>query len=262
MDKHTRLNRPWLPILMYHRVSAEPDIPGLTVTPAQFERQLAFLKRRGYQGINLSQLADSLEGKISLPDRAVVITFDDGYQDNYTQAWPLLKKYGYSATIFLVSDFVGQDSSFDRERPAQYKASPLLNQAQIQEMAEAGIEFGSHTCTHRALPALTIPERKHELERSRQNLSALVNKEISSFAYPYSRLSEDIVAEVAAAGYRLAVAGKGATFEPYQLNRIEPTYLPLLALRMSPIFQIIQRQPFYSKLRQVFDYIRRRIPKS
>lgn len=241
----------WWPILMYHRVTTESDISGLGITPVRFEQQLAFLRRAGYQNLPLTRLAEHLTTGQPLPARSVVLTFDDGYQDNYLYAWPLLKKYGFGATIFVVSDFVGLDTRFDRERPANLKPAPMLTADQIRQMAAEGIEFGSHTATHQPLPSLGEEERASELSRSRHDLSALLDRDVTSFAYPYSRTDESCEAAVAAAGYSLAVAGKGPHFDRYRLNRIDPVELnrATLAFKLSRTVREIRKTPLYGRVR-------------
>jgi peptidoglycan/xylan/chitin deacetylase (PgdA/CDA1 family) len=243
----------WLPILMYHRITNEATFPGLAVTPRQFERQLAFLRRFGYTGLTMLELAEALAGKTSLPKRPVVITFDDGYADNYATAWPLLQKYGYKATIFLVSAFVGQTSSFDPVLPVEYQTSQMLTPSQILEMAQQGIEFGSHTHTHKALPQLEPALRLQELEQSRHTLAALLGHEVYSFAYPYSQVDAPSETDVETAGFRLAVAGKGPYFRAYRLNRIDPTATPppVLAFKMSPAFHKLRKTKMYITARQL-----------
>lgn len=236
----------WLPILIYHRVTDE--VGGLCVAPIVFEQHLDYLKKQGYVGVCLNQIADALEGKSVLPKRAVAITFDDGYLDNYSQAWPLLQKYGYNATIFLISNFVGLDNRFDRVKPTS--SVPLMNESQIKEMAAGGIEFGSHTANHKALTELAEQERQSELEDSRKALGVLLNKEVSSFAYPYSRVDENCEFAVQAAGYRVAVAGTGTDFRPYRLNRIDPTY-GSLSLLLSPTVRKIRTNSVYVRLRSL-----------
>lgn len=245
----------WSPILMYHRVDYDEEGLDWVVAPPVFERQLAFLRRQGYTGLTASQLADGLEGKIALPPKPVLITFDDGYTDNYTTAWPLLQKYGFNATIFLVSDYIGQDNRFDR---GLSRLCPTMPLEQIRAMQKGGIEFGSHTCNHLSLPTLSEAERTEELERSRRDLSGLLDREVVSFAYPYSELNDTCEAAVEAAGYRTAVAGTGPDFRRYRLSRqnlkSQPTLL--IALKTSAKVRTLRRTKLYMKARQISNDIR------
>jgi peptidoglycan/xylan/chitin deacetylase (PgdA/CDA1 family) len=220
----SRTDRPrWLPVLLYHRVAPRPDHDpwGNFVGPRAFESHLRWLRAWGYRSVTLSAVADSLEGGRPLPRRAVAITFDDGYLDTYEYAFPLLQRYGFGAAVFLVSDAVGGDSSFDAG--SGYEPAPMLGWDQIQEMASAGVEFGSHTCSHPdSLSELDDDRLRVELESSRRAIEALLDAPADLFSYPHSRLDGRVEAAVAAAGYRLACAGVGTRFEPRCVCRVAP----------------------------------------
>ena len=143
-------------------------------------------------------------------ERLVIVTFDDGYADNYTVAFPILKRYGFVATVFLVSDYVNTDHVYCWDLPAaeaQGDLNPyrLLSWGQIHEMAAYGIEFGSHTCTHPQLTQLTTQECWTEIVRSRVDLQARLGREVVSFCYPRGDLNAEVVQMVRQAGYRSAV---------------------------------------------------------
>src|SRR5262249_33477975 len=150
-----------LPILRYHRVA--PTGAAATrryrVTPTAFAEQLKYLNSAGYYSVSLEEWRRAREEKKPLPGRAVLITFDDGYQDFYTYAWPLLKRYGFSATVFLVTDAIGRTNAWG----APYDETvTLLSWPEIQQLQKDGVEFGSHTARHRPLIALTPAEVVHE----------------------------------------------------------------------------------------------------
>jgi peptidoglycan/xylan/chitin deacetylase (PgdA/CDA1 family) len=213
----------WLPILAYHRIVPylpEDDDAGNCVSVAAFERQLRWLSRRGYRSRSLAEVEGDLVGA-SIPRRSVVITFDDGYRDNYLFAWPLLMRYGFSATIFLVSDAIGRDSSFD----SLYAGPPvrMLDRQHILEMQRYGISFGSHSCSHPlSLPQLSEPALRRELEDSRSSLEDLLGNQVEHFAYPYCRFDGRVADAVERAGYRLACAGTGTDFSRFRLHRVSP----------------------------------------
>ena len=129
-----------IPVLLYHYVGAEaPDYPYLNVDTPEFSRQIKELRERGYRSISLADLTAYMRGEpVTLPEKPVLITFDDGYEDNYTQAFPVLKQEGFRAAIFMVQ------RNFNRKN--------RLSVQQIQEMEKAGIEIGSHTRSHPPLP--------------------------------------------------------------------------------------------------------------
>lgn len=220
--------KPWVPILMYHRIV--PVLPAQDpflncVSVAMFERQLRWLAQRGYRSQPLSAL-DTLghtSGDLAapIPRRTIVITFDDGYRDNYLYALPLLRRYGLTATIFLVADAVGGDNRFDERYGGD--TVDMLSVDEIREMQREGIQFGSHTCTHPpSLPRLSDSQLEYEVHRSRTVLENILNAPVDHFSYPHSQLDDRVQASVARAGYRLACAGVGTQFSRYRLNRIEP----------------------------------------
>ncbi|MFQ5342508.1 MAG: polysaccharide deacetylase family protein, partial [Anaerolineae bacterium] len=130
-----------VPILMYHYISVPPlgadkIRVGLSVPPANFEAHLQYLKDNGYHSISLHQLLLNLTRGEPLPERPIILTFDDGYRDNYENAFPLLQKYGFTATFFLITNFI------DEGRPA------YVTWEQVKQLAQAGNEIGAHTRDH------------------------------------------------------------------------------------------------------------------
>lgn len=215
----------WLPVLLYHRVAPRPQVDPYEnfVSQHTFESHLRWLRARGYRSVPLSAVAEALAVGALLPRRAVAITFDDGYLDTYEQAFPLLRRHGFGATVFLVSDAIGGDSSFDGD--CGYEPAPMLGRSQIREMAAAGVEFGSHTCSHpETLVALDDRQLRFEVETSRHAIEALLDRPVELFAYPHSRHDARVEAAVASAGYRLACGGVGTRFEPLCVCRVAPPH--------------------------------------
>jgi peptidoglycan/xylan/chitin deacetylase (PgdA/CDA1 family) len=208
----------WVPILSYHRVVPvvpSNDVTGNCLSLEIFERQLRWLVQRGYCCIPLEKLGPRL------PPRAVVITFDDGYADNYEYALPLLQKYGFTATIFLVTGSIGGTNAFDTG--AKDTSVPMLSLSQIKEMQQAGITFGSHSVTHPAtLTALSDSDLKAELEGARKEIQCLLNPAFLAFAYPHSQLDSRVEKSVQEAGYHIACAGVGTRFTRFCLHRVDP----------------------------------------
>ena len=184
-----------LPILMYHSVSRVVlNGNALTVSVDTFEKQMEFLKRNHYTVLPLDSAADYANGKKNVFSRAVALTFDDGNKDNYTYAYPILKKYGFSATIFIIVSEVG--------KPGR------LNWQEIKEMQDSGlISFGSHTLTHCFLDSLQSKnEIEQEIRGSKQELEAKLGKKVNSFSYPMGRFTPISLQAVKDAGYKAAVA--------------------------------------------------------
>ena len=185
---------------MYHSVSANgpSGLARYRVTPAVFEEQLQYLHDTGFRSVTLEKWRLAMEAKRPLPGRAMIITFDDGYRDFLTEAWPLLAKYGFSATVFLVADSVGRTNEWD-----QYygQERPLLGWEEIRKLQKEGIEFGSHSLSHRPLTELPIQEVVREAARSKTLLERGLEARIRTFAYPYGASDEVIHRLVGACGY-------------------------------------------------------------
>lgn len=219
------LNHPisWVPIFCYHRICPEEEIGtdsrSLCVSPAQFERQMFLLKILGYRTISLQDLVSYYQDRKNIHSRSVVLTFDDGYEDNYFYAFPVLRKLKFRATIFLVTDLIGKKNSWDSGKV------PLLKESQIEEMHSAGIDFGSHTATHLDLTQTNGNLIKEELLRSKEKLISLTRRLEVSFCYPYARTNETAKKLVEEAGYFCALAGsegigEGAE-ELFSMHRIQ-----------------------------------------
>jgi peptidoglycan/xylan/chitin deacetylase (PgdA/CDA1 family) len=188
----------WLPTLLYHRVGgAVPGLhPDLTVSPATFERHLAWLKRRGYSSIRASQWQDWRMGRATLPPKPILITFDDGYADLAQHALPILFDHGYSATIFLVTRRLGMANDWDAA--AQSSRLPrLLTADEVTTWSRLGVEFGSHSRTHRNLCGVPEREIDEELAGSQADLERLVGKPVVGFAYPFGQHNSAVRATVA-----------------------------------------------------------------
>jgi len=195
-------------ILMYHMV--RPALPGgrfnkLRVTPAAFERQLKWLADNGWRFAFLSEL----DGRHRDMGKTVVLTFDDGFHDNYVAAHPLLAKYGAKATLFLVVDRGDRDWSTARKAhhdSGELRAEDKVDDAEVRAMLDSGLwELGAHTLTHALLPAIHGDEKRREIVGSKQALEAAFGKPVRAFAYPFGIYGDDDVDAVAAAGYRMAV---------------------------------------------------------
>jgi peptidoglycan/xylan/chitin deacetylase (PgdA/CDA1 family)/2-polyprenyl-3-methyl-5-hydroxy-6-metoxy-1,4-benzoquinol methylase len=196
-----------LPILMYHRVhpQGKPETASWRVTPEAFEQQLKYLQEAGYYSTTLADWGEAILKKQPLPGRAILITFDDGYQDFYNFAFPLLKRYGFSATVFLVADRIGQTNIWDT---VYNEELPLMGWDTIKELQSQGIEFGAHTATHPHLTALSPLEIVKESVRARTILQQGLGQTPVTFAYPYGDTDEVVQHLVGACGYIYAVSCK------------------------------------------------------
>ncbi|HMM20346.1 MAG TPA: polysaccharide deacetylase family protein [Selenomonadales bacterium] len=198
-----------VPVLNYHKVDTFQH--SLSLAPQEFEEQIRYLSEHGYHSISPDMLMDYIERGKPLPDKPVLITFDDGYRDNYTNAFPILKKYGFTATIFLVTGLVGRDPRF-------------LTWEQAREMQQAGFVFGSHTVHHAALTALSQDEAFAELTESRLEIERQLGAKPRYFAYPTGAYNLRTAELVRKAGYRAAFTIRygevGLNSDFYALERI------------------------------------------
>jgi peptidoglycan/xylan/chitin deacetylase (PgdA/CDA1 family)/glycosyltransferase involved in cell wall biosynthesis len=196
-----------IPVVMYHRIVDPPPAGsrhGIWVTREAFAAQLASLARRGFTTITFSQYAACLAGARALPARPILLTFDDGYEDNYGNAFPLLKRFGMTATIFLIGNPAVTTNAWDAADGEP--ELPLLRPAQVREMAGCGIEFGSHTATHARLTDLPAGRLGAELADSRRVIEEWVGGPVLSLCYPYGAVNEAVKEAAAEAGYLFGVA--------------------------------------------------------
>ena len=195
-----------IPILMYHQIDAEPPkgspMRGLVVSPQTFSRQMAALNLLGYQGKSMGDLLPYLNGEKH--GKVFGITFDDGYENNLRCALPILKRYGFSSTCYIVANQVGKTNSWDLERGVIQV--PLMDAQQLKVWVDAGQEVGSHTLNHANLETLSEAEQAMEISQSKTQLEALVQQKagVQHFCYPYGGLNKTAVQNVKAAGYLTA----------------------------------------------------------
>lgn len=214
------------PILMYHAVGGATEPASRYIIPARrFAWQMAWLRWCRYQVISLEALLAYRRDHRLPPARAVVITFDDGYADNGTLAYPILRKHGFPATIFLVSQAVGTSNQWDAPIGGALVNRPLLGWAAIRTLLQHGITFGAHTRTHPALTSLPHTNAQREITGSRADLERELQHPMRVFAYPYGKHDRATEALVQAAGYEGACSVHEGlntlTTSPWALRRIE-----------------------------------------
>ena len=214
-----------LTILMYHKIDERPAgvrNPGNFVSPPRFEEQMDAVLSWGYHTIGFDQWLDYRNGvAVSLPERPLIVTFDDGYTCFDTNAWPVLRARSMGATVFLVASQIGGANVWDEGEVRL----PLMNAERIRALQSEGVHFGSHSLSHRALARIPADEAFRELSGSRWTLGEMLGRDVSAFAYPFSN-QNTLVRELAKqAGYRCAVRGRGRMNsrrqDPFGLYRIK-----------------------------------------
>lgn len=209
------------PILMYHALSGEPS--AITIPPSTFEWQMGWLHERRYAVVPLSELVKLLRAGERPAGPTAAITFDDGLLSVYTTAFPVLARYRFPATIFIVSGYCGKSNDWPSE-PSAAPRLTLLGWSQIREMDRYGFEFGAHTVTHPMLDRLTSDEVAYEVIASKGMIEDSLGHSIELFAYPYGRLNDAVKTIVrhtylGACGTRLGLAQPGS--DPWELARVE-----------------------------------------
>lgn len=205
-----------IPVLLYHYIRVNPDSSdhvgfGLSVTPYNFAAQMDYLVKHSYHSLTLEEFTKIVLRHIAPPEKPILITFDDGYKDAYTQAYPILKERGLKAVNFVITGFVG--------------GPHYLSWGEIKEMADSGtFEFGSHTVNHLDLRRLSPDRLKEELQLSKQDLEKHLNKPIVWLAYPYGFVNDIVVTAAKDAKYIGAWGTSDGTFESdeqeYALPRV------------------------------------------
>ncbi len=214
-----------IPVLQYHKIDAPPRdalVRGGYTPRRRFARQMRYLKKQGFAFYTASELIESYLECGSFPSRGIALTFDDGWLDNYTHAFPVLRELGLKATIFLVSSCIGQVSVKAQAEGENGRAH--LSREEILEMSRHGIEFGSHSLNHKLLHQLTWPEVKREVEESKSQIEALVQQPCNMFAYPAGYFTETAKQIIAEAGHIAAFSttrGPTDRLDLYALNRVE-----------------------------------------
>ncbi len=200
-------------ILMYHHIGPLPTDAdeirqGLTTSEDSFALQLIYLKENDYQVMTLAKMYELVALK-KLPEKTVVLTFDDGYDDNYKYALPLLKKYNFHATFNILTGSIGK--------------TEYMTEDQLKELVAAGNELGGHSISHPDLSKLEASELEKEVSESKKTLEQISGQPVVSFCYPAGKFSEEAEQAVKSAGYKLAVTtrpdGQFSTDKPFELPR-------------------------------------------
>ena len=214
-----------IPIITYHSIDDSGSV--VSIAPSVFRRQVKYLSDAGYTSLSLKGLISTLKNGNELPDKPVVLTFDDGFKNFYSQAFPVLSEYSFCATVFLVTDFCGKYNDWSGN-PVELPRSELLSWSDIKALNDAGIEFGSHTKTHPDLTKLSRTEAEAEITQSKTAIEDTIGTEAVTFAYPFGR-SNASVRNIAAANFEASCSVDLGKITPRSdlssLERIDAYYL-------------------------------------
>ncbi|MFC7930967.1 polysaccharide deacetylase family protein [Streptomyces cinereoruber] len=216
LPKPSLLPKPPLWVAMYHSIADTADDPyRVTVSPARFARQLRWLRDRGLRGVSVRELLTATaQGRAK---GLVGLTFDDGYADFVDSALPLLRRHGFTATVYVLPGRLGGENGWDTAGPRKR----LLSGEEIRRISRAGMEIGSHGLTHVALPEADDRTLAAETRRSRELLEEMTGRPVEGFCYPYGRVDPRAMRAVRRAGYRYACAiDPGPYTGAYALPRI------------------------------------------
>ena len=236
-----------IPILTYHSIDSSGSV--ISTAPDAFRRQMEFLRAEGYRTIALGNLISALSEKEPISAKTVVMTFDDGFQNFYAEAFPVLEECGFTATVFLVTNYCGKFNDWSGN-PPELPRSEMLSWEQIDELSRYGVEFGGHTKTHQDLTKLSEKDALAEMAESRTTIEDKVGREATTFAYPYGKLN-DRVRRIAKGTFSAACSTNLGKVTPisdfYSLERIDTYYL-----KNFRTFEALSRKSFdrYLQVRQ------------
>lgn len=177
-----------VPIICYHSIVKDPSQKGpISIPEEKFRQHLQTIKDSGYTTLTIAELNDYLFKDEPIPEKSVVITFDDGYRDNYTNVFPILKEFHMKATIFVISSHLDGVTS--------------MTPNEVKEMSDYGIDIESHTVSHTKLSTLSYEDQLKELKDSKEAIERIIGKPIISIAYPEGKFNEDTKKAILEAGY-------------------------------------------------------------
>lgn len=215
-----------VPVLMYHRVG---DVHNdwerkYCVSPQRFAEHMHALVQANWQAVSIDDFMAWQQGLKALPEKAFLISFDDGFRGVYEHAWPVLRRYHWPAVMFLVSHLIGQDDVWSKNENPGGHTYPLLNRAEIAEMTQGGIGFHGHSRSHRDLTMLNDAELVDETAGCKAELERL-DIPCRYFAYPYGRFGEREASAVRSAGFEAAFSAQPGFNRPdgdiFRIRRLD-----------------------------------------
>lgn len=188
-----------IPVLMYHSINYDPKFPGnqVRIPKAKFAAQMKWLHDNGYHTLTMSELYKAVENREQVPEKSVVLTFDDGYEDNYQNAYPILQEYGFKATIFMITNEIGDNKN------------GYLTAEELKTMQQNGIDIECHTVHHLHLSKLSYQKQEEEISDAQQTLEKLLGRRVSYIAYPYGDYNAETLRITEKCGFKLGFREDG-----------------------------------------------------
>lgn len=221
------MNAERVPVLMYHRIGDSHNDweRKYCISPEHFAAHMHALAGKGYKACSIGEFIDWLKGNIQLPDKSLLITFDDGFLGVFEHGLPILKEHNWPAVMFLVSRLIGKQDIWCHKQNPSGKTFPLMGLQEIETLRANGFSFFSHSRSHPDLSQLDDQELEDELRGSREDLESLLEAPVPYFAYPYGRYNERVLDEVKAAGYEAAFSVQPGFnrpgIDPFRIPRID-----------------------------------------
>jgi len=214
-----------VPIITYHSIDEGGSI--ISTSPELFRRQIATLSAAGYQALTLENLTEMTRAGKWPTRKSVILTFDDGFENFYTHAAPVLQEHSFTATVFLVTGKCGDFNDWSGN-PTNFPRTRMLSWTQIKELSAQGIEFGSHTVSHPDLTVVNSRSRAYELNHSKDTIENAIGKKVGSFAYPFGSLTLGVkraVQETYASACSTNLGRISPRSDTYCLERLDAHYL-------------------------------------
>lgn len=212
-------------IITYHSIDDSGSV--ISTSPDVFRQQISVLASRGYPSKTLGEFIEGTSSGSADAGRSVVITFDDGFRNFRTEAFPVLKEFGFKATVFLVTDFCGKHNDW-KGNPKELPRQELLDWDEIRDLANEGVEFGGHTRSHLNLSVLPAASIDEEIRGCRQALDRELGSKAVSFAYPFGKYNSAVkkaAGEHFGAACTTSLGRVRESSDPLELSRIDSYYL-------------------------------------